>query len=170
MRPSRWGNAGRRPLVVLCLVGLVDALDRGVLPGVLPRVQRELHFNDFRAGLLQTSVIIATLLVALPGGLLADRVDRRRLMAGVLALWSLSTGLTAATRSFAQLFAVRAALGVGDALNDPAAQSLVADFYPPEVRGRAFGWQRVIPTVGVGLGAGLGGAIGATVGWRAAFL
>ena len=167
---SRWGAAGRGPLTVLCLVGLVDALDRGVLPGVLPKVQRALGFGDFQAGLLDTALIVATLLLAVPGGLLADRVDRRRLIRGTLGVWALSSALAAATTSFGQLFAVRAVLGAGDALNDPAAQSLVAEYYPPEVRGRAFGWQRVVPTVGRGLGLGLGALVGALLGWRAAFL
>ena len=46
---SRWGRYGGRPLVALCLVGLVDAVDRGVLPGVLPKIQRDLHISDGEA-------------------------------------------------------------------------------------------------------------------------
>ncbi|MCW2600152.1 MAG: hypothetical protein JWM02_1981 [Frankiales bacterium] len=167
---TKWGQYGTRPLVVLCLVGLVDAVDRGVLPGVLPAIQRELHFDDQTAGYLNTALIVASLLLAVPGGLLADRTDRRVLMAGVLGLWSLATGLAAAAQSFWQLFAVRSALGAGDAINDPAAQSLVADYYSVEVRGRAFAWQRVVPTVGVGVGIGIGAALGAAFGWRVAVL
>jgi MFS family permease len=168
--PSRWGRFGGRPLAVLCLVGLVDAVDRGVLPAVIEPVQRDLGFNDFQGGLLYTALIVAALLVAVPGGLLADRTDRRRLMAGVLVLWSLATGLAGAVQAFWQLFAVRAALGVGDAINDPAAQSLVADYYAADVRGRAYAWQRVVPTVGLGLGTALGGALYALFGWRVAVL
>jgi MFS family permease len=167
---AKWGRYGKRPLVVLCLVGLVDAVDRGVLPGVLPSIQRELHFDDQTAGYLNTALIVAALLLAVPGGLLADRTDRRTLMAGVLGLWSLATGLAAAAQSFWQLFVVRSALGAGDAINDPAAQSLVADYYPVEVRGRAYAWQRVVPTMGMGLGVGVGAALGAAFGWRIAVL
>ena len=164
----KWGPYGTRPLVALCLVGLVDAIDRGVRPGVRPAIQRELHFNDHTAGYLNTALIVAALLLAVPGGLLADRKDRRLLMAGVLGLWSLATGLAAAAQSFWQLFVVRSALGAGDAINDPAAQSLVADYYPVEVRGRAYAWQRVVPTVGMGLGIGVGAGLGAAFGWRLA--
>ncbi len=167
---AKWGRYGKRPLVVLCLVGLVDAVDRGVVPAVLPAIQRELGFSDFEGGLLNTALIVAALLLAVPGGLLADRSDRRILMGGVLFLWSLSTMLAAAAQSFWQLFAVRAALGAGDAINDPAAQSLVADYYPVEIRGRAYAWQRVVPTVGLGLGTAIGGGIYALAGWRVAVL
>lgn len=168
--PVKWGRYGARPLVALCLVGLVDAVDRGVLPGVLPAIQRELHFDDQTAGYLNSALIVAALLLAVPGGLLADRTDRRVLMSGVLVLWSLATGLAAAAQSFWQLFVVRSALGAGDAINDPAAQSLVADYYPLEVRGRAYAWQRVVPTVGMGVGIGIGAALGAAFGWRVAVL
>jgi MFS family permease len=167
---SKWGPYGRRPLVVLCLIGLVDAVDRGVLPGVITLVQDDLGMSDFQAGLLSSAIVIATLLVAVPGGLLADRKDRRTLMAGVLLLWSAATALSSVVRSFPQLFLVRSMLGVGDAINDPAAQSLVADYYPPEVRGRAYGWQRVVPTAGVAVGAIVGGVLGELFGWRIAVL
>lgn len=168
--PGRWGPYGRRPLVVLCLVGLVDAVDRGVLPGVIELVKDDLGLSDFQAGLLSSAIVVATLLVAVPGGLLADRKDRRTLMAIVLCLWSAATALSSVVRSFPQLFLVRSLLGVGDAINDPAAQSLVADYYPPEVRGRAYGWQRVVPTAGVAVGAVVGGVLGEAFGWRVAVL
>jgi MFS family permease len=162
----KWGPYGKRPLVVLCLVGLVDAVDRGVLPAVLTEVQDELGMSDGQAGWLASAIIIATLLFALPGGLVADRKDRRSLVAGVLVLWSVAAALSGVVRSFWQLLAVRSLLGAGEAVNDPAAQSLVADYYPPHVRGRAYGFQRVVPTVGVAVGTLLGGAIGALFGWR----
>lgn len=167
---ARWGRYGKRPLVVLCLVGLVDAVDRGVLPAVLESIQKDLGFSDFQAGLLNSALIVSAVLLAVPGGLLADRMDRRILMGTVLALWSVTSVLTSAVQSFGQLFAVRAALGAGEAINDPAAQSLVADYYPVAVRGRAFAWQRVVPTVGVGLGTVVGGVLLGAFGWRIAVL
>lgn len=167
---ARWGRYGAGPLAVLCLVGLVDAVDRGVVPAVIEAIQRDLGFSDFEGGLLNTALIVAALLLAVPGGLLADRMDRRVLMGGVLFLWSLATGLAAAAQTFWQLFTVRAALGAGDAINDPSAQSLVADYYAVDVRGRAYAWQRVVPTVGLGLGTAVGGGLFALAGWRVAVL
>lgn len=167
---SRWGRYGGRPLLVLCLVGLVDAVDRGVLPGVLPKIQRDLGISDLQAGLLNTSVIVATVLLAVPGGVLADRRDRRVLMGTVLGLWSVATGLASVVQSFWQLLVLRSFLGAGEAINDPSAQSLVADFYVPQVRGRAYAFQRVVPTVGTGVGLGLGAGLAAAFGWRVAVL
>lgn len=166
----KWGRYGRRPLVVLCLVGLVDSFDRGVLPAVIEAVQRDLHFNDGQAGLLNSALIVAALLLAVPGGRLADRLDRRVLISIVLGVWSATTALAAASQRFWQLFTSRAILGAGDAMNDPAVQSLVCDYYPVEVRGRAYAYQRVVPTVGLGVGTALGGLIFHLAGWRVAVL
>lgn len=167
MQPGgKWGRYGKRPLVVLCLVGLVDSVDRGVVPAVLPSIQDELHFGDTAAGILATGLIVAALLLAVPGGVLTDRHDRRRLMSGVLILWSAATGLAGLAQHYWQLLSLRMALGAGDAINDPAAQSLVADYYPVAVRGRAYAWQRVVPTVGLGVGTLAGAGLLSLVGWR----
>lgn len=166
----KWGPYGRRPLAVLCLVGLVDSFDKGVLPAVIEAVQRDLHFGDQAAGLLNTALIVPAILLAVPGGRLTDRLDRRILITAVLAVWSAATVLAAASQRYWQLFTMRCFLGGGDAFNDPAVQSLVSDYYPVEVRGRAYAWQRVVPTVGIGLGTALGGLVFHLAGWRVAVL
>ena len=169
-RRASWGSYGRYPLFVLALLGFVEALERRILPGVITLVQEDLGFSDLKAGLLDSALIVAALLVAVPAGILADRLDRRKFVAGAFAAWATVTALTGTVRSFGQLFVLRAALGAGDAINDPADQSLIADYYPPKVRGRAYGIQRVTPTVGSGLGLALGAALGAAFGWRTALV
>lgn len=167
-RSRRWGPYGRMPLVALALLGLVEGIERRVLPAVLSLVQDDLGFSDFQAGLLDTAIIVAALLVAVPAGLLADRVDRRRFIAGTFVVWSGVVALTGSVRSYGQLLGMRALLGAGDAINDPAGQSLLADYYPPDRRGRVYGIHRVTPVVGAALGLGLGAALGQLFGWRVA--
>lgn len=166
--PRGWGPYGKLPLVALALVGLVEGVERRVLPAVLSLVQDDLGFSDFQAGLLDTAIIIAALLVAVPAGVLADRVDRRRFIAGTFVVWSALVAVTGSVRSYGQLLGMRALLGAGDAINDPAAQSLLADYYAPERRGRAYGIQRVTPVVGAALGLGVGAGLGQLFGWRVA--
>ena len=78
--------------------------------------------------------------------------------------------LTAAATNFATLLGLRALLGFGQAVTEPAAASLLSDYYPTEQRGRVFSNQQVMVFIGFGLGIALGGAIGDAFGWRAAFL
>ena len=165
-----WGKYGKRPLVVLALVALIDAVDRGILPGVLDDVQDALHFSDFQAGFLGTAFVITGFLVVIPSGYIADRYRRTRIIAVVLASWGAISALNAAVTSYAQFATVRAMLGVGETVDNPASQSLIADYYEPDRRGRAYAYQRVAPTVGTALGTILGGVVAAVAGWRWAFL
>ena len=167
-RARRWGPYGRAPLAALAVLGLVEGLERRVLPSVISLVQDDLGFNDLQAGLLDTAIIVAALLVAVPAGVLADRVDRRRFIALVFTGWAAVVALTGQARGFLQLLGLRALIGAGDAVCDPAAQSLLADYYSPERRGRAYGVQRVTPTIGAALGLSIGAALGAAYGWRVA--
>lgn len=165
-----WGRYGRRPLNVLFLIALVDAVDRGILPGVLTRVQDDLGFSDTQAGWLGSIFILTGFLVTLPAGYLADRHRRTRIIAVVLASWGVISALNAAVRNLGQFLAVRAALGVGETVDNPASQSLVADYYRPQVRGRAYAFLRVAPLLGAALGQIVAAVIAARFGWRWAFL
>ena len=73
-------------------------------------------------------------------------------------------------QNLAQFIAIRAALGIGETIDNPASQSLLADYYPTERRGRAYAAQRAAPLVGTAIGTGIGGVVSATLGWRWAFL
>jgi len=171
-RPGKasWGPYGRRPARVLAAVAFIDAVDRGILPGVLTKVQDDLGFSDTQAGLLGTAFVLTGFLVVLPAGYLADRSRRTRIIAVVLASWGAISGLNALVRSFWQFLLVRAALGIGETVDNPASQSLIADYYPADVRGRAFALQRATPFFGQALGLGVAGGVAALLSWRWAFL
>jgi MFS family permease len=171
-RPGKagWGRYGRRPARVLAAVAFVDAVDRGILPGVLTQVQDDIGFSDTQAGLLGTAFVLTGFLVVLPAGYLADRARRTRVIAVVLALWGVISALNAIVRTFWQFLLVRAALGIGETVDNPSSQSLIADYYPPDVRGRAFALQRATPFFGQAIGLGVAGGVAAVLSWRWSFL
>ena len=151
-------------------MAFVDAVDKGILPGVLTKVQDDLGFSDSAAGLLGTAFILMGFVVALPAGYLADRHLRTRIIAVVLASWGVISALNGLVQSYWQFFVVRSTLGMADTVDNPASQSLIADYYPPSVRGRAYALQRVAPIVGTAAGTCLGVLVGALFGWRWAFV
>jgi MFS family permease len=155
---------------ILALVAFIDSVDRGILPGVLTKVQDDLHFSDTRAGVLGTAFILSGFLVVLPAGYLADRYRRTRIIAFVLAAWGAISAVNALVRNYWQFLGVRATLGIGETVDNPASQSLMADYYAPEVRARAYAVQRLAPTVGTAVGTALAGGVAALLGWRWAFL
>lgn len=170
MAKTDWGRHGRRPIQLLFLVAFIDAVDRNIVPGVLSKIQDEFGWSDARAGLISTVTVLAGFVVVLPAGYAADRMSRTRLIGAVMGTWGALSALTGAVQSYWQMLLVRGTLGAGETIDNPASSSLVADYYRPEIRSRAYGLQRIAPIVGGPVGIGLGAAVAALAGWRWAFV
>jgi MFS family permease len=158
------------PMWVLGLVILIDQVDQNILRGVVTPLKEDFGLGDLQIGILLTTYTIVNGLITVPAGYLADRWNRSRTIGHTVVAWSGMTAATAAMPNFGSLVAIRSALGFGQAVTEPSAASLIADYYPQEQRGRAFSVQQCLLLAGIGIGIGIGGAVGATLGWRAAFL
>jgi MFS family permease len=160
------------PMWVLGLVIMIDQIDQNIVRGIETPLKEDvhLHMTDFKFGLLLSAFVLVNGLVSVPAGYLADRWHRTRTIGHTVVAWSGITALTAASPNFPTLLAVRSALGFGQAITEPSAASLLADYYPMEQRGLAFSIQQCLVFVGFGIGIGLGGFVGNVFGWRAAFL
>lgn len=163
---QRWGY-----LTVLFLVSTSQFLDRNVISVLLEPIKREFAVSDTMLGLLGGLCFAAFYAVAgLPVARWADRGNRRTVITLALAVWSLMTMLCGLAQTFWQLALARVGVGVGEAGGIPPAQSLIADYFPPERRATAIAIFIGGAVAGNVLGLGLGGNIAATYGWRSAFM
>jgi MFS family permease len=158
------------PMWALGLVLMIDQMDQSIVRGMITSLKADFHVGDFAIGLLTSSFILVNGLITLPAGYLADRWHRTRTMGHTVLGWSAITALGAAAPNFGSLVGLRAALGFGQAITEPSAASLIADYYPMEKRGRAFSIQQVMLFVGIGAGIGIGGFVSEQWGWRWGFL
>jgi MFS family permease len=133
-------------------------------------LKADFHVGDFAIGLLTSSFILVNGIITLPAGYLADRWHRTRTIGHTVLGWSGITALGAVAPNFPSLVALRGALGFGQAITEPSAASLIADYYPIERRGRAFSIQQIMLFLGIGLGITAGGFISEQWGWRWGFL
>jgi MFS family permease len=161
---------GLKALTVLFILNAIDEFDRAVLAVSLDRIRDTFGLSDAAVGLLPMAVIFITGLLSLPAGNLADRMNRTRLLAAGSIIWGGAGLLAAASVTFVQLFMTRALLGIGQATINPTHASLLSDYYPVQLRGRALGYHRAANPLGQVLGAVIGGAIVAAVGWRWGFV
>ncbi|MUL41123.1 MFS transporter [Streptomonospora sp. PA3] len=160
---------GWAPLVVLFLVGLVDRIEASLLAGMLPLIQAEWGFSDTVGGSIPTAAAIASALMAIPAGYLTDRRNRTRIIAIVVLCWALATLGSGLAAGFAMFYAMRVLLAGAEQVDNPAANSLLADYYPPVSRPKVYGWTRMTTYLG-GIGTVLAGVLGELVGWRATFV
>ena len=157
-------------LLLATLLNFVNYIDRFILSAVLPRIKSDLLLNDFQLGMLANAFLVAYFITSPLFGRLGDRQSRPRLIAVGVALWSVATAAAGLARTFMQLVAARAGVGVGEAAYATISPALLADIFPAERRGRAFAIFYVAIPVGAAIGFLLGGALERAFGWRAAFV
>jgi len=158
-------------LLILFLVTTSSYFDYYVLSAVLEPIKREFRVSDTLLGLLGGFSFAALYSVtALPIARWADRGNRRTIITVALAGWSVMTALGGLAQSFWQLVVARIGVGMVEPGAVPPAQSLVADYFPPERRGTASAFLNAGSAAGYLVGIGLGGYIAARFGWRMAFV
>ena len=157
------------PLVVIMAVSLVDRLESSVISSILPLLQEEWAFSDTAGGSLSAAIAITGTVVALPAGYLADRTNRKNLLAIVVALWSVITLGSAVAISFAMFYATRLVLAAADSIDNPSQVTLLTDYYSVAVRPKVLGWHRMLTFAGGALGTLYGALVGGFFGWRAVF-
>ncbi|MDD9370325.1 MAG: MFS transporter [Acidimicrobiales bacterium] len=164
---------GRRfpltPLIVMALVSLVDQIDVSVARGVLPILEDEWSLSDTKLGLITSVFVVISALATVPAGWVADHYRRNRVIGWTLLSWSGLILFSATAVNYVNLLVARAAMGIGQAVDDPASTSYLGDSYPARMRGRVFACQQVSFFLGGGIGLALGGWVGETFGWRWAF-
>ncbi|HKY76286.1 MAG TPA: MFS transporter [Acidimicrobiia bacterium] len=158
------------PLVVLFGLNAVDELDKTAFNVLAPEIRRS--FGLGISGILGLVAVIelVAILLGLPLAYWADRRSRVRLAAGGATLWgsfSLATGLAP---SVGVLAAARAGAGMGRSVVTPTHFSLLADYYPPEIRPKVYGTHRAANSIGQFVGPIVAGALALWLGWRAPFV
>lgn len=157
-------------LGLLTLVYVLNFLDRTLIYILFTPIKKEMAFSDLQLALLgTTSFVIFYTALGIPFGRLSDRLVRKNMIAGGLAVWSLFSGLTGFAKGFWTMFFCRLMVGVGEATLGPAALSLLSDYFPPRMRATVQGIYSSGIAIGSGLAFFLGGWLGQNYGWRWAF-
>ena len=167
-----WSGSKRHyTFALLCMVSVMSLVDRQIIAIVLEPIKREFQVSDTAMGLL-TGLIFAGfyVLAAAPMGRWADIGVRRSIVAGILGFWSVMTCLGGIAQSYWQLALTRIGVAIGEAGASPASQSMVADMYPLESRGKALAIMSASGSLGIFFSLYAGGWLSDTVGWRMAFV
>lgn len=150
-------------------MNLLNYVDRWVPSAVKSLFKEDLQLTDAETSWPLTAFIFVYMIASPIFGALAETKNRRVLIAIGVAAWSIATAAAGLSVGFWSLMVTRALVGVGEAAYATLAPSLLADFFPPEKRNKAFTIFYVAIPVGSALGFAIGGALGAAHGWRTAF-
>lgn len=154
----------------LTLLNVMNFVDRQLLASFSNSIVPDLGLTNTQFGLLTGLVFIFFYSVmGLFMGVLADTVNRTRLIAAGLALWSVLTALSGAAKGFISLALPRMFIGVGESIMTPTAMSLLADRFPSARLGLASGIYYMGVPLGIGVSLLIAGYLGPAIGWRNCF-
>ncbi|RYG71700.1 MFS transporter, partial [bacterium] len=151
---------GWTAVALLALASIVSQWDRTVINLMVGPIKETFALDDTAFGALQSVAFgIFYVIACVPIGRLADRHQRRVIIAVALGFWSLFAMSSGLARNYTQLFLTRIGVAVGEASLTPAGFSMLSDLFPPAKLGRPVGAFLMSSPVGQGLAFIGGGAL-----------
>lgn len=154
---------------VLWFMMFFDLVDRYTLAACLPYIKQAFKLTDTQSGIIASAFSIAIVALVIPVSLIAHKWSRRKVLAIMVALWSIATYASGLAKGYGSLFAARLGIGAGEAGYLPTAEALLTAWYPKDKRGLVLGIFNSAVSAGATLGLMLAGWLAYTYGWRACF-
>jgi branched-chain amino acid transport system ATP-binding protein len=158
------------PLIILFGLNAVDELDRTAFGVLGPNIRDSFGLSNQQFLSLIALTLLGGLLLEVPLAYYADRLPRARIALAGAAVWAIFSGLTGLAFTVWVLIIARSGAGMGRAVVNPTHNSLLPDYYPPEVRPDVFGFHRMGNAIGQFLGPILAGLLAYWFNWRVPFL
>src|SRR3981081_2614150 len=157
-------------LGLLTLIYALNFLDRTIFNVLIEPIKKEFSLSDTAMGLLAGfGFVLFYSLMGIPIARVADRLNRRNIVALALAFWSAMTLFCGMVQSVTTLALARIGVGIGESAGTPASQSIVADLFTKNERPRALGIYAIGTYLGIFLGYFIGGYVNQHYGRRMAF-
>ncbi|MBI2099382.1 MFS transporter [Candidatus Uhrbacteria bacterium] len=149
-----------RNVIVIAFVALASGFGQDLITPILPGALTLLGFSRAGIGLIDGLLVGAASLFRFASGIISDRFRNRKFFIFLgYALSSVSRPLLALFGGFGAIAALRTLDGVGKGIKDAPRDALVADSAAAEIRGRSFGFHRLVDTAGSVLGPILAAAL-----------
>jgi EmrB/QacA subfamily drug resistance transporter len=167
--PSEKVQAAPRAGVAMAVIMtgvLMTAVDTTIVVLALPEIQRGLHVDLSAVVWVIISFLLVITLLATQVGRLGDMFGRVRMYETGFAVFVLGSLACALAWNEPSIIAFRILQGVGGAFIMANSGAVIADLYPRELRGKAYGYTSVGWTMGAIIGIVLGGVIVTYISWR----
>jgi EmrB/QacA subfamily drug resistance transporter len=158
-----------RPGLVLLIVVigvLMAAVDTTIVVLALPAMERSLHISLSSIIWVIVGYLLVITVTATQVGRLGDMFGRVKMYEAGFLVFIIGSALCAVANNGATIIAFRVLQGLGGAFITANSGAVLADNFPPERRGRAYGFNAVGWNLGAILGILLGGVIITYISWR----
>jgi EmrB/QacA subfamily drug resistance transporter len=135
----------------------------------LPSIGREFAMDAVLLGWVATAYLLAAAMFLVPFGRVADIYGRKKIFTYGIALYTISSLLSAIAPSAPVLIAFRLLQGIGSAMIFGTGVAILTSVFPAGERGKALGINVAAVYLGLSLGPFLGGLLTQQLGWRSIF-
>ena len=156
---------------LLWVVALLNYMDRQMLSTMREAMQIDIAELESAVNFGRLMAIFLWIYGCISpfAGAIADRISRKWLIIGSLAVWSGVTLAMGFCTTYNQVYVLRALMGISEALYIPAGLSLIADYFTGSSRSLAVGIHMTGLYLGQAVG-GFGATIAAAFSWQQTFL
>jgi sugar porter (SP) family MFS transporter len=151
------------------LGGILYGFDMGVIAAALIFVRTSFGLSTQMEEVLVSVVLVGSMIGALVGGTVADRIGRRATLVWGAILFILGSILAPLSPNVAVLIVARALLGVAIGFTSVTAPVYVSELAPPQSRGMLIGLYQFALTSGIALADLVGYWLAGQQGWRLMF-
>ncbi len=151
---------------VLSVATFMEILDVSIANVALADISGNLGVSIDQGTWIITSYLVANAIIIPISGYLSKVIGRRRYFLISVALFSVASLVCALSNSLGMLIAARVFQGMGGGGLAPVEQAMIADSFPEEKRGQAFGAFGLVVVVAPIIGPTIGGYITDTISWH----
>ena len=152
--------------LVVALAAFMEVLDTSIANVALPHISGDLGASQDESTWVLTTYLVANAVVLPISGWLSSLMGRKRFFMTCIALFTAASLLCGIAPTLPALLCALAIQGAGGGGLQPMAQSIMADSFPPKLRGAAFALFGMTVVVAPALGPILGGWITDNYTWR----
>ena len=152
--------------VVVAMAAFMEVLDTSIANVALPYMAGTLGASNDQSTWILTSYLVSNAIVLPISGWFAGVIGRKRFFMICLAIFTVSSLLCGIAPSLGAIILFRVIQGAGGGGLQPMAQAILADTFPPRLRGVAFALYGITTIVAPTIGPTLGGWITDNYSWR----
>jgi EmrB/QacA subfamily drug resistance transporter len=153
--------------MIVVLIGvLITAIDGTVVVLALPAMQRDLHVSLSSVIWVIVGYLLVLTVLSTQVGRLGDIFGRVRMYEAGFGIFVLGSFLCALSWDTGAIIGFRIVQAIGGALVTANSGAVISDLFPPDKRGRAYGYNAMCWSSGALLGVLLGGIIVTYISWR----
>lgn len=156
-------------LLVLTLGTLMAAVDTTIVLLALPTITSDLNTDLYSSIWVLLSYLLILAVLSTQAGRIGDILGRSRIYNLGFVIFTIASALCGVATDIYSLIAFRVLQAIGGALLTSNSNAIIADIFPPNQRGKAYGITSLGWNTGALLGIVLGGILTTFLGWRYIF-